>query len=103
MKNFLQKLWRDESGEATGLSLILLYTILVLGATVGLVTLRNQIVQEYGDLSVALDSLNQNWFISSTGVGWEDDTRIFGNPPANDPPNQPPANLVFSAPDPETP
>lgn len=40
---------------------ILMTTILGLGAVTGLVTLRNNVVQEYGDASLALENLNQSY------------------------------------------
>jgi Flp pilus assembly pilin Flp len=104
MKHLLKRLWKDQRGAVTSMAVILLYTILVLGATVGLITLRDQIVQEYGDLAVALDSLNQNWLIpGDPDVGWTDDTRLFGDPPGNDDVGEPPALLEFLPPEPEGP
>lgn len=80
MKRMLARLWKDQRGAVSAVSALLLYTILVLGVTVGLVTLRNQVVQEFGDLSVSLDSLDQSWqvryswdplgeFRGTTGLG----------------------------------
>jgi hypothetical protein len=73
----LRKLWRDTRGEVSVIANILLLTVLALGVSVGLVTLRNQIVQEFGDLSVALDSLDQSWSVPGGGsyldsTDWED-------------------------------
>ena len=56
--------WR---GSTSAMSLLLLTSIVVLGSVVGLVTLRDQIVQELGDLAIALESLDQS-YSSSIGV-----------------------------------
>ena len=61
MKKIALRLWRDTKGATSVLGILLLYTIVVLGVTAGLVALRDQIVQEFGDLAVALDSLDQSW------------------------------------------
>ena len=89
------------------MAIILHYTILALGATVGLVSLRDQIVQEFGDLAEALDNLDQSWYIPDSGVGWQEqidpiyDPRPFSDPPDTD--GNPPAGLEFTAPEGETP
>jgi len=57
----LRRLWRDERAAVSSLGVILLYTILALGATVGLVALRDQIVKEYGDVATALEHLDQSY------------------------------------------
>ena len=54
-------LWNDESGETSILSLVLICTIIAIGATVGLTAFRDELVQEFGDLSVAIESLNQSF------------------------------------------
>ncbi|MCC9605433.1 hypothetical protein LOC68_22975 [Blastopirellula sp. JC732] len=55
------QLWRDERGVASAYALILVAVILILGAVVGLTNLRDHIVQEFGDLGVAIDSLDQSF------------------------------------------
>jgi len=84
----LTRLWRDERGEATAMSLILIGTILALGAIVGLATFRDQLVQEFGDLSVAIERLDQSF--SSPYYGTYIDTVT-----ATDTPGQPPDSLGF--------
>jgi Flp pilus assembly pilin Flp len=80
----LIRLWRDQRGEASAIAVVLLYTLLALGAIVGLVAVRNQIVQELGDLAVALESLDQSYtlygepqFVDEPGL-----TDAAGEPPA---------------------
>lgn len=67
MKKLLRKLWKDDCGSTSAMSLLLLTSIVVLGSVVGLVTLRDQIVQELGDMAIALESLDQS-YSSSIGV-----------------------------------
>ncbi len=57
----LKRLYRDESGVIASLDLILLSVLLGLGILVGVVSLRNQVVQEFGDLSTAIGSLDQSY------------------------------------------
>ncbi len=87
----LKQLWRDTQGEVSVISNILLLTVLAIGVTVGLVTFRNQIVQEFGDLSVALESLDQSWSVVGGG-SYSDSTSL------TDPENQEPAGLDVRAP-----
>lgn len=74
MKRIATRLWQDERGIVPAVSVLLLYTVLVLGVIVGLVTLRDQMVQEFGDLSVGLDKLDQSWQVQ---YFWEDSPRGF--------------------------
>ncbi len=84
----LKQLWCDTRGGVSVIATIMLVTVLALGATVGLITLRNQLVQEFGDVSVALESLDQSW--STPGVeGFQDSTDLV------DPANEAPAGLSF--------
>lgn len=61
-------LWRDQSGETSILSLVLICAILVIGVTVGLTSIRNQLAQEFGDLAVAIESLNQSYAAGPYGT-----------------------------------
>lgn len=79
------RLWRDERGEASSIAMILLYTIVALGTTVGLITLRDQIVQEFGDLAVALESLDQSYDVPSTPYFDFHDTTDLTDPEGAEP------------------
>jgi len=57
----LLALVRDESGETSIVSLVLICTIIAIGTTVGLVKFRDQVTQELGDVSVAIESLDQSF------------------------------------------
>ncbi len=89
--SILKQLWRDTRGEVSVISNILLLTVLAIGVTVGLVTFRNQIVQEFGDLSVALESLDQSWSVAGGG-SYSDSSSL------TDPANHEPADLDVGAP-----
>lgn len=57
----IKQLWRDQRGFVATTDLILIVSIAVLGMIVGLVTFRNSVVQEFGDLATALGRLNQSY------------------------------------------
>ena len=62
--NLLRRLWDDQSGAVVSAELVIVATILVLGMIVGLTTVRDQVVQELGDLAIAVASLNQSYSFS---------------------------------------
>ena len=62
----LHRLWRDEAGFIISAELVLVATMLVIGMIVGLTVLRNQVVQELGDLGAALGMISQGYYY--TGV-----------------------------------
>ena len=78
-----RRIWRDEAGFVTTIDLLLLTTIVVLGTIVGLVVFRNQVVQEFVDMAMALGHLNQSYEYSGDNDGGP------GDPPdgAPDDPN----------------
>jgi len=61
----LRRLWADEAGFVVSSELVLVGTMLVLGMIVGLTSLRNQVVQELGDLAVAIGNIEQSYQYSS--------------------------------------
>jgi hypothetical protein len=54
-------LWNDESGEISIMSLVLICTMIAIGATVGLTALRDQVTLEFGDVAVAIENLDQSF------------------------------------------
>jgi len=67
------RLWVDENGYVFSAELVLVATTLVIGLTVGLVSLRNQVVQELVDVGQSIGSLNQSYCfggIGKPGVAW---------------------------------
>lgn len=92
------RLWHDERGGTSLIGPILLCTIVALGSIIGLVALRNQIVQQYGDLSVALDSLNQSWAVPGGVEGAGKFTDTPTPTPPGDPDGSEPAGLDVRVP-----
>ena len=72
MKKLLFKLWQDQDGFVVSTELILVATILVIGMIVGLATVRNAVVQELGDVALAVGSINQSYMY--TGVAGRPET-----------------------------
>lgn len=64
----LKQLWYDDAGFIASADLVLIATILVIGTIVGLTTMRDQVVQELGDLATALGLLNQSYSYSGVTI-----------------------------------
>lgn len=64
----IRRFLREESGVIHAVSYLLLVTIIVLGMVAGLSSLRNSFVQRMGDISGALESLNQSYTFTVAGV-----------------------------------
>ncbi len=66
-----KKFWNDEAGAVITTELVLVNTILVMGAITGLTTLRDAIVTEMADCAAAIGGLDQSYVIpgieASTG------------------------------------
>jgi hypothetical protein len=60
----LLRLWNDEVGFVISFELMLVATILVIGMIVGLVTIRDQLIQELGDVAAAIAGVNQSYSYS---------------------------------------
>jgi hypothetical protein len=66
--HLFKKLWNDDAGVVVSAELILVATILVIGMIVGLTTVRDQVIQELGDVALAIASVNQSYsFSGATG------------------------------------
>lgn len=90
------RLWRDERGAVGIVGVILLYAILVFGVIVGVVFMRNAIVQEFGDLAVALRRLDQSFsFVMGSTVHQYSDTQTTI---LTDPSGQAPAGIDLAVP-----
>ena len=63
--NLFQRLWADEAGFVVSSELILIATVLVIGMLVGLATVREQVVQELGDVADAFSEINQSYSFSA--------------------------------------
>jgi ABC-type dipeptide/oligopeptide/nickel transport system permease subunit len=60
----MMKLWNDEAGFIVSAELVLIATILVLGMIVGLVSVRDQVVQELADIALAFGRINTSYSFS---------------------------------------
>ncbi|QDT27272.1 hypothetical protein [Gimesia panareensis] len=64
----LRQLWSDECGNVSAFSTVLIMTILVIGFIPGVVTIRDHVVQGFGDIAEALVSLDQSYSFTINGV-----------------------------------
>lgn len=88
------RFWRESAGLAEVPQLVLVVAILAIGLTVGLVSFRDMIVQNLGDVALALENLDQSFSITVNG-----ETREFvDSPPVLDPEGEPPAGISLSEP-----
>ena len=62
----LNRFWSDEAGFIVSTELILIATILVIGMLVGLVSVRDQVVQELADVAEAISDIDQSY--TYTGI-----------------------------------
>jgi len=87
----LQRLYRDEYGMVAVIDYIFLGTVVAIGAIVGLVTLRDAVIQELGDVGIGLENLQQNYTVSMTfaTVSGGTTTKSFGYTTDNNPTEQP--------------
>jgi Flp pilus assembly pilin Flp len=60
----LRRLWNDQRGFVISTELVLIAVLLVIGLIAGLTTLRDQVVQELGDLAAAIGAINQSYSFS---------------------------------------
>ena len=103
---------RQRRGSAAFISLIFLVVLVAIGAIVGAVALRDQIVQELGDISVGLDHLDQSFsytiLIDTDDDGTPETLVAHGEyldpaPTLFDPLGAPPADIQFTVLPPDSP
>ena len=64
----MHRMWADDAGFVVAAELTLVAAILVIGLLVGLVSVRDQMIQELGDVAAAVTSLNMGYsFAGITG------------------------------------
>ena len=79
----LKNLWNDEAGALLSAEFILLATILVIGAIVGLKAVQEAIVTELADVAQAVANVNQSYsFAASSGHSSSTGGSLFAD--AND-------------------
>jgi hypothetical protein len=96
MFHLLQRLVQDEAGFVVSSELVLVSTLGVFGMVVGMTSVRDQMVQELGDVSAALSDVNQSyywgpvwghhsWTAGSAFRDHLDDCDGVGDPPMSEP------------------
>jgi hypothetical protein len=63
----VRRLWNDQGGFIISAELVLVATIVVIGMIVGLVSVRNQVVQELVDVGQSIGSLSQSYAFTAIG------------------------------------
>ena len=91
LKKSTIRLLRDDTGVLSSIDYILFVTIMTIGAVVGLATVRDAVMQQFGDISVAVENLDQSYTVditfrngSTQRFGWADGTSptdVAGDPP----------------------
>ena len=61
LKSALSRFIADDRGVVEGVNYLLLVTVVAIGMVAGLSSLRDQIVQSYGDSALALRNLDQSY------------------------------------------
>lgn len=85
---FGRRLWSDCRGAVSMSELLLINTIVIIGAIGGLSSIREDMVQLFGDMADALSSLDQSFTVNSSNytAGYTDPgpfpVQIPGQPPA---------------------
>lgn len=59
--NVWKRLGNDETGFVVSTELVLIATVLVIGMLVGLVSVRDQVVQELADIAAAVSDIDQSY------------------------------------------
>jgi len=97
----LRKAWKDERGFVVSTELVLIATILVIGMIVGLVTVRDAVVQELGDIATAIGNINHSYSFSgvsgctsgTAGSEFQDEYDACSHFLGGDPPGQAPYGM----------
>lgn len=91
------KLWRDERGGVEYLSLMLITAIVSIAGVIGLSQIRDQVTQQFGDMAVALDNVDQSFSYTIT-IGATVLSASYSDPAPTltDPANAAPACLILN-------
>lgn len=60
----LRKLWNDEAGSIVSAEVVLVATILVVGAVTGLTSVRDAVVTELADVGKAIANVDQSFTVT---------------------------------------
>jgi Flp pilus assembly pilin Flp len=69
MRTVLSRFWSEENGATYTMEVLLVATIVVIGATAGLGRIRVAINEEANDIANAIGSLNQSFLVPSVDDG----------------------------------
>ena len=100
----LHRLWSEEEGFIASVDFTLFSTIALIGTIVGAVAYRDALVQELGDLGLAIGFLDQGYIFTGATVGaFGGASSFFFDRPddcngAADPAGSPPACIDVSRP-----
>jgi len=102
----LRRIWKDESGFVVSTELVLIATILVIGMITGLVSVRDQVVQELEDVAVAIGNINQSYeyygltgcAAATSGSDFTDELDWCERPGGLDPTGLAPPGIVLAQP-----
>jgi len=90
-------IWNDECGSVYSMEIILCTLVLVFGLLAGFTAYRNAVAQELGDISVALDEIDQSFNYDLVVAGGGTVTRQFVDATTlTDPVGAPPAGLSLT-------
>lgn len=64
----VRQFWSDQGGSVSPFATVLMVTILIIGIIPGVSTLRDHIVQKYGDMAVSLETIDQSYSFTVNGV-----------------------------------
>ena len=72
LRSLLAKFWKDEAGVVMSAEMVMLGTVGVVGATVGLKTLSSSVDGEFKDVARAIRSLDQSYYYegSASRTAW---------------------------------
>jgi Flp pilus assembly pilin Flp len=92
------KLWKDEAGFIHASNYILITTIIGIGAVAGLTSLRDSVTQQFGDLALGLENLDQSYTINCTIGTVVKQFGFMDNDAGDDVANQAPAGIQLNQP-----
>ena len=98
-KQLLIRLFRDDAGFLSSVDFMLFVAIVSIGSIIGLATVRDQVVQQFGDIGVAMENLEQTYTVNITFRNGQ--TKAFGftdNASPTDVADQPPGGIEIAVP-----
>ncbi|MBC8288831.1 MAG: hypothetical protein H8E37_00795 [Planctomycetes bacterium] len=99
LKQLLIRLSRDDAGFLSSVDFMLFIAIVTIGSIVALATVRDQVLQQFGDISVAMENLEQTYTVDITFRNGS--TKTFGftdNASPTDVADQPPGGIEIAVP-----